>query len=120
MGFGSSRKSGLENKPGVVVRNGGRSLGVYWSSFRCQRAIQPRGNPPEGPWLLHPDCLHAQARRAGIDENDPTLLRAMQALKQWRSGNKWRSGTTAPEEMNAAFQQLNAALDAFLEAHKNK
>jgi hypothetical protein len=77
-------------------------------------------DPPEGPWLLHPDCLRAQARKAGLDKNDPTLLRATKALKQWRSGKKWRSETTAPEEMNASFQELNAALDAFLEAHKKK
>jgi hypothetical protein len=77
-------------------------------------------DPPEGPWLLHPDSFLARARKAGIDENDPTLLRAIKALKAWRSGKKWRSGTTAPEKMDAAFQELNAALDAFREAHKKK
>jgi hypothetical protein len=45
------------------------------------------------------------------------ILRSARHLAR-QSGKKWRSGTTAPEKMHAAFQELNAALDAFREAHK--
>jgi len=34
------------------------------------------------------------------------------------TGKKWISWTAAPEKMDAAFQELNAALDAFRETHK--
>lgn len=83
------------------------------------------GPPTDDPRLVRLNELRHKSKegrksKSGLDKNDPTLLRATKALKQWRSGKKWRSETTAPEEMNTAFQELNAALDAFLEAHKKK
>jgi hypothetical protein len=66
------------------------------------------------PRLLHPDCFRDRAKEAGIDETDPALMRAVKALEEWEVG------TITGEDMDPAFEELDAALDAFIEAHKNK
>jgi hypothetical protein len=59
---------------------------------------------------LTPECLRATAKLAGLDENNPALVRAVEVLE------KWRSGTFRPEEFDWTFAQLDVALSAFCEA----
>jgi hypothetical protein len=90
-----------------VLRLGGDSMVECTKVGTATQGAQSR--------VLTPETLRMLAKKDGIDENEPTLMRAAEALEQLESGT-----ITTAEELDAAFEELQDALDAFADAHPNK